>query len=392
MAQFLETILRRFQSGCAWIAKGLLFFVLISVGILFFEWKVWPWLAAQDWAHRIGIAPELQERVTIIEKKESVSITQDENIERMVAEYSSVVVTVLEQTVAKANSLAVSLAQARSYAGIMVTNDGLIATYSERAPESTPLRYTVILGDGQTRVAQVAGYDTLTNLLYLRVDGINTPAAAFTNSADIKPGRRFVLLSRTREATLSVMPNVIGSYERTWNLAPQTVASSEKWEGVYSLGTPLTNALPGSPALLLNGEVAGVLGTVRIDGVTRPFLIPANVLRDSLDRLIAGKLNRPVAGLYYLTLTPLLAQTLDLPTDRGALVYSPSERTGLSVLAGSPAALAGLQFGDIITAVNGAEIHLDRPLSVALGQLTPGEPVTLRVLRNGIARELLLSL
>lgn len=392
MAAFLETFLRRIKPWLSWGAKIVFLFVFMSLGILVFEWKVLPWLASEDWASRMGIVPKLGERVTVIERKESVSITQDENIERMVALYGSVVVGVLEETVPKAETLALALGQSRSTSGVLVTNDGLLVTYREREPTPGQNHYTVFLGDGQKKEAQVAGYDALTNLLYLRVEGMNTPAIAFTNSADVKPGRRFALLSRTNEATLSVMPSVVGSYERTWNLAPQTVASSEEWEGVYSLGTSVTNGVPGSPALLLNGEVVGVLGAVRVDGTTQLFLVPAKALRDSLDRLIAGKLTRPIAGIYYLTITPLLEQTLALPIDRGAIVYSPSERTGLSVISGSPAALAGLQFGDIVTAVNGAEINLDLPLSVALGRLSVGERAILRILRDGREREVVLSL
>lgn len=392
MFAFFETVLDRIKPWLSRLLKGVAFFVLVGLAVIFFEWKALPWLASKDWATRFQIVPNLSERVTVIERRESVSITQDENIERMVSEYGSVVVGVLEESVASSNSLAVKLNQSVLGSGVWVTNDGLLVTYRSTEPSRTMNRYTVFLPDTQKKEAQIAGYDALTNLLYLRVEGVNTPSIAFANSIDIKPGRRAVLFSRESDARLEVTPNTIGSFDRSFNLNPQTVASSEKWEGVLGLGSPVEMWPLGSPALLANGEVGGILGQIRIDGVTRSFLIPSNVVRESLDRLIIGKTTRPTTGIYYLTITPALEQTLGLSSDRGALIYSPSERTGLSLIAGSPAARADLQFGDIIKSVNGSEVNLDLPLSVALGRFSAGDTVTLRVLRGEVEREILLSL
>lgn len=392
MFVFFESVLNWLKPWLSWLLKGVAFFVLVGLAVVFFEWKALPWLASKDWANRLQIVPALSERVTVIERRESVSITQDENIERMVSEYGSVVVGVLEEAVAPSRSFAVMLNQSTVTSGVWVTNDGLLVTYRAGEPTSATNRYTVFLADGQKKEAQIVGYDTLTNLLYLRVEGANTPSIAFANSLDIKPGRRAVLFSRESDARLRVAPNIIGSFDRSFNLNPQTVASSEKWEGVLGLGAPVETWPLGSPALLANGEVGGIFGQVRIDGVTRSFLIPSNVVRESLDRLITGKVSRPTIGIYYLTVTPALQQTLGLGSDRGALIYSPSERTGLSLIAGSPAARADLQFGDIIKAVNGSEINLDLPLSAALGRFSSGETLTLRVLRGEVEREILLAL
>lgn len=359
---------------------------------MLFEWRVFPWLVSEEWIGRLGIVPKLREHITVIERKESVSITQDENIERLVAEHGSVVVGVLEATGSTTQSPSLALARTKIFSGTLLTNDGLIATYRETAPISGVDRFTIFFADGRFEEAQVVGYDTLLNLLYLRTNLPNTPTAAFTNSSDIKSGRRVALLARTAETQVAVTPAVVENVNRTKNLAFQTVALSEEWEGVLDLDTAFAGNFIGSPAFLLNGELAGILGQSVRSGVTSSFLLPMNAVRESLDRLIGNRLARPTTGIYYLSLTPASSQILGLNRDRGAMVYSPSERTGLSVLAGSPAARAGLQFGDIIIAVNGAEINLDLPLSVALGRFSPGDGVTLLVIRNGVEREIELAL
>ena len=53
------------------------------------------------------------------------------------------------------------------------------------------------------------------------------------------------------------------------------------------------------------------------------------------------------------------------------------------IVAGSPAAQAGLAGGDVITAVNGAALDGSHPLDLVMSQLSPGSTVTLDVLRGG---------
>lgn len=392
MLTLLAQFLARLKPFLASLLKFMGLLCLILAAVVLFEWQLWPRLATTQWFEHLEFDPALGQRTTIIERHESVTITPDESFERLVAEHGAVVVGIIEQGEVAGSTLSNKLQQHRFFSGTLVTNDGLVVTYVDQAPTTPSRVYTVLLGDGRAIAAQVIGYDTLTELLYLRLQGTNTSAVAFSNSLDIKAGRRVALMGMLRELRLTITPSLIESLDRTFNLAPQTVALSEKWEGVFGIPSEVTPQYVGGPALLSNGELAGIVGQQRIDGEVSSFLIPANAVRESLDRVIAGNAARPTAGIYYLPLTPTLQATLGLDRDRGALVYSPSERTGLSVIAGSPAAQAGIQFGDIIIAVNGAEINLDLPLSVALGRLSVGDTATLKVLRAGVEKELLLSL
>lgn len=393
MLAFLEKILQMFRPIIRTLVKVGILLGIIGMSVLFIEVKVLPWLSTQAWATRLGITSQLNERMTVIERKETVTISQDENIERFGTEYSTSTVGVLETTILPLNhSSFVALEQSRFLSGVFVTNDGVVVTYRDQAPLANQYQYTVYSADNSAHEATLLGYDTLTQLLYLKVNNVTTSAASFTYSNEVKVGRRIILFSRT-STDLSVAINSIGEIRRSFHLSPQTVASSEKWEGVFGLGMrQLDNQPLGSPAFFMNGELAGIFGTKKIDGVTDSFLIPASALRESLNRILEGKGERPVVGIYYLTLTPALQKIFGVSVDHGAMVYSPSERTGLSLIAGSPAARAGLQFGDIITKVNDAEINLDLPLSVALGRVQVPGPVVLEIVRNGVKQEVLITL
>lgn len=387
----LARLLNRSWPLFKWAFLTLLLVLLVGVTIICFELFVWPWIMTNETLKRLGLAPASGERVTIVERRETVTVSQDENFERLVAEYGAIVVGLTALSPDETLALPERARQRERSSATWLTNDGLIVTYSEMVPAAS-LRWLVSAPDRSSETAVLVGHDALTNLAFFRVDRDSTPAVAFTNTRDLRTGRRVTLLGVTGEARPALVPTVIESIDRTFNLAPQTVASADKWEGVLDVPDTVLAGYVGGPAILGNGEMAGIVGSRQIDGRTDTFLVPADVVRQSLDRIIAERGPRPVVGLSYLSLTPERAAVFGLERDRGALVYSPSGRTGLSVIAGSPAARAGLQYGDIITAVDGAEINLDLPLSVALGRFSIGDTVRLTILRGVSERELSLSL
>jgi membrane-associated protease RseP (regulator of RpoE activity) len=72
--------------------------------------------------------------------------------------------------------------------------------------------------------------------------------------------------------------------------------------------------------------------------------------------------------------TPRLRITVPLTGTTGALLSQ--------VIPDTPAAQAGLQAGDIITAVDNTEVNADHDLATLLGRHKPGDVVTLKVNRG----------
>ena len=143
----------------------------------------------------------------------------------------------------------------------------------------------------------------------------------------------------------------------------------------------------GGPVIGFNGEMVGIIGTLTINNSLQSFVIPANVVRDSLNHVIAGTLEkRPTLGAYYLSITKALALGRGLSRDRGALIYSRSGSTGLALIADSPAMKAGLLVNDIIISVNGTEVNLDNPLSELVARATLGDTLELVILRGSEER------
>ena len=370
-------------------------FVLGGIGGVTFERYAVPRLAGIPELSQTRFFKKATENVTIINKTEQVVIREDDSVERIVSQPATAVVNIVtEKSVTPAASTAVRQ-EGNTETGVLLTNDGLIVTYHQSAPTDATLRYSVLLFDGTSHKAEYVGRDPLTNLAFFRLlDGVNAPAIALANSDDARTGRKLIAIGNAAgEYQNRLFVGILENIDRTFNLSGKTVASSEKWEGVFDMNLDNPEDFVGGPAIGFNGEMVGLVGEMDLDTAKRSFLIPSNVVRASMDRVIGGKLEtRPVLGVYYRSITKAYALSQGLSRDRGALVYSPSGKTGLAVIAGSPADRAGLQYGDIVIAVNGAEINLDNPLARALSRFEKGDTMELTVLRNGEEKKITVQL
>lgn len=348
--------------------------------------SLWPLTARFAWPDSSHLRP------TVIERTEQVVLSQEEGIERFSAAPRASVVSIIG-VATEGTGRAQPAGGFRQVSGILVTNDGLVATYLNEAPLSSKIRYSVLFSDNTVSGATFVAYDPVVHVAYFQTERTDTPALAFANSSDIRQGRRFMILAGTtdvEEGKLST--GYIGEHARTFNLSAKTVGSTDEWEGVFFADHPIEAGFVGGAAVAMDGELIGLIGSLQLDGVQRSFLLPSNVLRQSLQRVIDKVPTSKVSiGAYYISLTKMVALSLRAPRDRGALIYTPSERSGLAVILGSVAERAGLRYGDIVTAVDGQEINLDRPLSVALYDTMTSPTTVLTVLRAGNELSITLS-
>lgn len=371
---------------------GVIIFVLGGIGGVFFDRYAVSRLASVPILARTGIFKKLNDRVTIINKTEQVVVREDDSVEKIVSQPATAVVNIV--ALDKEDS-SISSVKENTTEGVLLTNDGVIATYSEKPIDSKDIRYFVLLFDGTSHPADFIGYDSLTNLSFFRLsDGANTPAIAFANSDDARVGKKLIIIGNaSQEYQNRLAVGILSSSNRAFNLSGKTVSSSEKWEGVFETDLNSVENFVGGPAVGFNGEMVGLVGALTIDNSVKTFLIPSNVVRKSLESFVNGALaKRPMFGVYYLPVTKTLALEKELLRDRGALIYSPSGKTGLAIIADSPAMRAGLRVNDIVVAVNGKEIDLDNTLPELIAGFNTGDTIELTILRDGKEQKMSINL
>jgi serine protease Do len=115
------------------------------------------------------------------------------------------------------------------------------------------------------------------------------------------------------------------------------------------------------------------------------FAIPIDLAMSAVEQLKkTGKVSRGQLGVQVGAVTTDSAKGFGLPDTRGALVND--------VLAGSAAEKAGMEAGDVIRSVNGAEIATSSDLPPRIGAMAPGTKVILGILRDGKPREVTVTL
>ena len=162
----------------------------------------------------------------------------------------------------------------------------------------------------------------------------------------------------------------------------------------------------GGPLLNLSGEVIGVNAQIETDGTSISnvgvgFAIPVSIIRRVAPELIAnGEYLWPYLGVTGGDVTPTLVEAMSLPVERGAYVAEASS--------GGPAARAGLRGagevitvngrpvnvgGDVITAIDGTPVlNFDDLLIYLTLNASPGQEVTLTILRDGESQDVAVTL
>ncbi|MEI8104166.1 MAG: S1C family serine protease [Candidatus Moraniibacteriota bacterium] len=373
---------------------GFIFFVILVVGGIGSEildhWVI-PKLTVNSTFKNWGFLKKVNESTTIINNTQQLTVTEDDSIEKIASSAASSVVNIVSieknapnivSNKLKSSTLA---GQSLTASGMILANDGLVATYRTAIIEQNA-EYVVLLPNGVTYPATLAGIDPLTNIAFLRINVTGLSSIAFANSDDMHPGKKLILMANSAEEyrnrfSLTLLSNI----NKSFNVTEKTVASSEQWEGVFEVDDAYTGVYLGGPAIDFGGELVGLVGSAHLDNQTSYFLLPANVVRQSFDRFVQGQLTRPTLGVYYTTITPTYALSHHLTRDRGALIGAPqvSGLVGVAVLAGSAAEKAGLRSGDTIIAINGKEINLDSPLSNTVGNYHIGDTLDMLVIRDG---------
>jgi len=150
----------------------------------------------------------------------------------------------------------------------------------------------------------------------------------------------------------------------------------------------------GGPLLNARGEVIGVNTLIFSRSGSSAgvgFAVPANTVKRVVPSLIAtGGYDDPWLGISGLSVTPMAAEALALPVEQGILLQGvapegPADRAGLRGN-DQQVELDGVLLptgGDIIVAIDGAEVRDMDDLIVYLAETSVGQTVTLDIIREG---------
>jgi S1-C subfamily serine protease len=242
----------------------------------------------------------------------------------------------------------------------------------------------IISADGHTSPANIIGTCEYSDIAVLK-HSLSLPALTLADSTKVNVGEPVVVIGNPLELPGTVTSGIVSQTNRT-----AEVLYDSKTRGVANLiqlDAAVNFGNSGSPLLNSKGEVIGMI-IARIDpsvGEGAYFAVSSNKLQRVTRSLIEqGSFNYPWLGVEISNLTPETAIARNLETVNGALVKT--------VMSATPAEAAGIKVDDIIVAINGTSFQDVADLICYLGEyVSPGDEVTLTLIRNGVKIELPLT-
>lgn len=312
-----------------------------------------------------------------------ISTTEIETtITLAVEEIGPTVVTVIGVVPGRRTFFGRSPDQEVSGSGVIISLDGYILTNNHVVEDTTEV--VVILSDSSQLAAQIVGTDLYADLAVLKTDGEIPAAAPLGNSDILKPGETVIAIgSPLGDFRNTVTVGVVSATGRMID-----TGKGYQMEDLIQTDAAINRGNSGGPLVNLAGEVIGIntfvvrgsgFGSDIAEGLG--FAIPSNTARAVADQIIQkGYFSRPSIGIRWQTITPRIAAYYDLPVEWGVFVTE--------VIPGSPASVADLQQGDIITRMGEVPLDGEHSFINALFTYSPGETVVLEVVRDSKTMEL----
>jgi serine protease Do len=262
--------------------------------------------------------------------------------------------------------------------GFFISADGYAVTNNHVVDSADKVEVTT--DDGKVYSAKVIGTDARTDLALIKVEGgSNFP---FAKLSDGKPriGDWVLAVGNPFGLGGTVTAGIVSASGRDIGNGP--------YDDFIQIDAPVNKGNSGGPAFNTEGEVMGVNTAIYSPSggsVGIAFSIPASTVKSVIAQLKdKGSVSRGWIGVQIQPVTPEIADSLGLKKAEGALVAEPQ--------ANGPAAKAGVESGDVITAVNGETVKDARELARTIGGLTPGAAVKLSVLHKGQDKTISLNL
>ncbi|HVV40090.1 MAG TPA: Do family serine endopeptidase [Nitrobacter sp.] len=253
--------------------------------------------------------------------------------------------------------------------GFFISSDGYAVTNNHVVDGAD--RVEVTTDDGTTYKAKVIGTDPRTDLALIKVEGGSN--FAFAKLSDAKPriGDWVLAVGNPFGLGGTVTAGIVSAEGRDIGNGP--------YDDFIQIDAPVNKGNSGGPAFNMQGEVVGVNTAIYSPSggsVGIAFSIPANTVKSVVAQLKdKGKVSRGWIGVQIQPVTKDIADSLGMKKAEGALVAEPQKD--------GPAAKAGIESGDVITAVNGETVKDARELARTIGGIAPGNTVKLDVLHKG---------
>jgi len=280
--------------------------------------------------------------------------------------------------------------QMASGSGVIISPDGYIVTNNHVVEKADKI--TVATNDHRQFQAKVIGTDPNTDLALIKVDAKDLPIVRLGNSDETRVGEWVLAVGNPFNLTSTVTAGIIsakgrqigiiGSEDQQQNPFGRTAnrpAANKAIESFIQTDAAINPGNSGGALVNTKGELIGINSAIASQTGSYEgygFAIPINLAKKLLNDIERyGAVKRGYVGISFTALDPDVAQQLNISNTTGLYVKS--------LVPNGAAEQAGIKAGDVITKVEGQPAYEGSDLQERVGEMQPGDKLSLTVLRGG---------
>jgi S1-C subfamily serine protease len=263
--------------------------------------------------------------------------------------------------------------------GFIIDGSGIILTNAHVVNDADTV--SVTLKDGRIFEGKVQGVDDVSDLAVVKLKGVQgkLPVIPLGSSKDVQVGDWAIAVGNPIGLDNTVTLGIVSTLHRS----SAEVGIPNKRLDFIQTDAAINPGNSGGPLLNAKGEVIGINTAIRADAMGIGFAIPIDKAKTLKDRLVRGEsILHPYVGIQMTTLTPKMAQENNkdpnspviLPEINGVLV--------IKVLPNTPAASAGIKWGDVVLSVDGQSIENASQFQTIVENSKVGQMLNLSVKRG----------
>jgi serine protease Do len=254
--------------------------------------------------------------------------------------------------------------------GFVISAEGYVVTNNHVIEDSDEI--TVNFADGTSLIAEVIGTDPKTDIALLKVEPTKPlPFVSFGDSNAIRVGDWVLAIGNPFGLGGSVSAGIISARNRDINAGP--------YDDFIQTDAAINRGNSGGPLFNMAGDVVGVNSAIISPtggSIGIGFAVPANLAKGVVDQLQKyGSTRRGWLGVRIQSVTDEIAEALGMERAMGALVADVNE--------GGPAAVGGVEPGDVIIKFDGADVVQMRDLPRIVADTPVDKVVRVVVFRKG---------
>ena len=258
--------------------------------------------------------------------------------------------------------------------GVIATKDGYILTNNHVVDGADEVK--VALQDGREFTAKVIGRDPKSDVAVIKIDATDLPTVPMADSDKLEVGDVVLAIGNPFGIGQTVTTGIVSAKGRG-NMGLD-------YEDFIQTDAAINPGNSGGALVDADGRLIGINTAIlsRSGGNQGiGFAIPVNLARDVMGSLIKdGHVTRGYLGVMIQDVTPALAKEFKLKDTTGALVGD--------VTPDSPADKAGLRSGDLLVEFDRKKVTDSRHLKLEVARTQPGQTVPVKILRDGTAKTL----